>query len=399
MLEETTPLSSEALAAVQRPTAQARGLPNAAYTSEAAFRLERERIFTRTWSCIGVASDVREPGDVKPVELLGLPLLMVRGRDGALRVFHNVCSHRGLKLCDGAGRVGNVIRCPYHSWAYDLDGRLRATPQVGGPGRHHADGIDRRTLGLKPVRTAVWFDLVFVDVSGAAPAFGDHVAPLVERWAAYDPARLVRGEPGSLTLEVACNWKLAVENYCESYHLPWVHPGLNSYSRLQDHYHIFGDGRFAGQGTTTYAPQQDGPPLPTFPHLPESAEKAGEYVALFPNALLGIQADHFFAVWLEPVGSDRTREHLEIYYVGEAARDAEHREVRERTLERWTEVFVEDVAMVERLQAGRASTAFDGGVFSPVMDTPSHAFHVWVADALAPPAEPAGEGGLRAVTG
>ena len=381
------------------PGMQARGLPNEAYTSADFQRLERTELLARTWTCVGVASDLPRVGSVKPVDMLGAPLLMVRGRDRQVRVYHNVCSHRGVKLVSAPGRVKGLIKCPYHCFCYDIDGgQLKHTPHFGGQNVDDHPELDRSLHGLREVRAAIWCDLVFVNLAGNAPAFADHVAPLAERFAAHDLSRLRHGGAvgGGRDFEVACNWKLAVENYCESYHLPWVHPNLNSYSKLADHYNVVEE-RYAGQGTRVYAPSDDAP-LPEFPNLPESARTGAEYVALFPNVLMGVQRDHVFTIWLEPRGPERTIEHLNIYYVGEEAVADAHAGSRRKTLERWSEVFLEDVDVVERMQAGRHSPAFDGGFFSPVMDPPTKAFHAWTARALtedlldrAPPAVQAAE--------
>lgn len=372
-----------ALAAVLRPTAEASGLPNVAYTDDAFLGVERDRIFGPNWACVGFARDLPAPGDVRPFDLLGMPLLALRDDRGEIRVFHNVCSHRGMRLVAEPCRVQGALRCPYHSWAYGLDGRLRATPHIGGPGRNRAEGFDPAAHGLKPVRTALWLDMIFVNLSGDAPPFEDHVAPLVERWGLYDLERLrPGGADASLDIEVKSNWKLAVENYCESYHLPWVHPGLNSYSRLEDHYHIIEDG-FAGQGSRVYAPAAaEGSPLPRFAGVPADLSRNAEYVALFPNLLLGIHIDHFFALWLEPLGPERTAEHLRLYFLEDGATDEACATARAATLEAWRTVFLEDVGVVEGMQLGRASPAFNGGCFSPVMDTPTHRFHRWVASRL-----------------
>ncbi|MEQ9643365.1 MAG: SRPBCC family protein [Alphaproteobacteria bacterium] len=374
----------EAADRVLRPIAEASGLPNEAYTGDAYAIYERDAVLARTWTCIGMAAQVPNPGDVRPVSLLGLPLILLRDHDGRIKVFHNVCSHRGMELVAQAGTLRQRIRCPYHSWTYDLDGRLRTTPGIGGPGRNTCAGFDKGRHGLRAVRTAVWFDVVFVNLSGDAPAFADHVAPLAERWSDFDPALLRHGGPdSSLTFEVGCNWKLAVENYCESYHLPSVHPALNRYSKIQDHYSIERDGSFAGQGSRRYAPRlsADGSALPRFPDLPTAWDGAAEYVALFPNVLLGIHGDHFFAIHLEPLGPARTLEHLELYYVGEAALGDDFAELRAANTAAWRSVFEEDIAVVEGMQRGRASPAFAGGVFSPAMDGPTHCFHCWAANA------------------
>jgi choline monooxygenase len=322
---------------------------------------------------------------VRPVDLLGLPLLFLRYKAGAIRVFHNVCSHRGMQPVAAPCNVKTVLRCPYHGWAYGLDGALHATPNFGGVGHHKVDGFDRKAHGLKAVRSAVWFDLIFVNLSGDAQPFEEHIAPLADRWRAFDAGLLRHGGPdSSLELDVRCNWKLAVENNCDAGHLPWIHPGLNSYSRLEDHYNIEQDGLYAGPGSTVYRPTlAGGGTFPRFPSLPEHWKDRAEYVALFPNVLLGIHGDHFFAVWIEPLAPDRSLEHFEIYYVGEEPLGDDYADLRVANAAQWRTVFLEDVMAVEGMQRGRASPAFDGGLFSPVMDTPTHCFHRWVASTMA----------------
>ncbi len=373
----------EALAAVKRPIEEARGLPNQAYTDPDFLDYEKAVLFARTWTCIGTASSLPRKGYARPVDMLGVPLVLVRDHDGAVQVYHNVCSHRGVKLVSEPQRVKGRLRCPYHSFCYELKtGALTATPHFGGQNVDDHPALDRRRHGLRRVRSAVWADLVFVNLAGNAAPFEDFVAPLTARWRAYDFDRIRHGGEigGSMDFDVKTNWKLAVENYCESYHLPWVHPGLNSYSKLSDHYNIAQES-YAGQGTRVYAPSDDAP-LPQFPNLTEREKRGAEYIALFPNVLLGVQCDHIFTIWLEPKGVDRTIEHLNIYYVGDEAVGEAYAESRRRTIERWQEVFVEDVDVVQRMQQGRHSPAFEGGLFSPVMDPGNHAVHLWVARAL-----------------
>ena len=376
----------------RRPIDKALGLPNACYTDPSQFQRERRQLFDRGWACIGFAKDIPEPGDALPVDHLGSPLLALRDKGGHVRVFHNVCSHRGMVLVEEPTRIRSVIRCPYHSWCYGHDGALKATPHVGGSGHNAHSAIDRVALGLKAVRSAVWFDLMFVDLSGEAPAFETFIRPLAERWSMFEQNELRHaGADGSFRLEVRCNWKLAVENYCESYHLPWVHPGLNSYSRLEDHDNIVEPGLFSGQGTRVYNPElsDDGRRFPDFRSLASSPKAVSdiwqtraEYVALYPNVLIGVHRDHVFAIRLEPLGPDRTREHVEIYFTSEQALGEDFVELRAKLKAMWHEVFVEDISVVEGMQRGRASAAFSGGVFSPMMDEATHAFHHWVADRL-----------------
>ncbi len=379
--------TSSALSAVLGPTAEASGLPNDVYTSDEFFERERDTLFAGTWACVGRGTDASKPGDVCPVNFMGLPLVLVRDDDRQLRVFHNVCSHRGNRLVAEPCRVTGVIRCPYHSWTYNLDGKLRGTPHIGGVGKHEIEGFDHDKHGLRPVRSAEWLDLVFVNLSGTAPEFEDHIAPLMERWKPFvsseDLAQLTIGASHSdITMEVAANWKLAVENFCESYHLPWIHPGLNKRSKLGNHYHILGGDLFAGQGTMVYAPDYlDGERFPCFDNWAKDKHACAEYVALFPNVWFGIHVDHLYTAILSPQAKDRTVESFQFYYLGDAAGER-FANKRAAGLEAWHEVFTEDIGIVEGMQLGRLSPAFHGGVFSPVMDEPTHHFHQWVARRL-----------------
>ena len=382
---DLTQLVADARKRLDLPVHLARGLPNACYTDHDFFRLEQERIFGRHWTAVGVGAEIPNPGDVKPVEVAGRPVLLVRDKAGAVRAFHNVCSHRGMTLYDKPCQGQAALRCPYHSWAYGLDGKLRATPYVGGPHQNSHPDFDKSDKGLKPVRVAMQWDIVFVDLSGQAPELSAWLAPIAERWAGYDLSQMRHGALADSTgrFELKANWKLAMENFCESYHLPWIHPGLNSYSRLEDHYHIFGEHLFAGQGSTKYAPVQSGNGVfPTFPGIaPERAAHA-EYLAVLPNFWLGLQIDHFYVVILDAVAPDRVVETMHLYYLGDAATDDTYGSLRQRNSELWSQVFLEDVGVVEGMQRGRRSPAFDGGAFSPAMDTPTLHFHRMVAGAL-----------------
>jgi choline monooxygenase len=367
---------------IERKAASVTPIGNRAYTDPTFFRAELDRLWANSWVCVGFAHEVPEPGDARPVDAGGKPLLLLRDHAGSLRVFWNVCRHRGMQLVTEPGRLKGVIRCPYHSWCYALDGELKVTPHVGGPGQNTDPAIDRASLGLLAVRSAEWLGCVFVDLSGMAPPFAEHIAPLAHRWTDFANRPLFAGGADCrFTLEVDTNWKLAVENYCESYHLPWVHPALNSYSRLEDHYTIIEAG-FAGQGTLAYRPllSPNGSRLPAFADLPDQWTEGAEYVALYPNLLLGVHKDHVFALRLEPLRHDRTREHVALWFAGPEALDAEHATLRQRLTALWREVFEEDIGVVEGMQRGRTADAFDGGVFSPVMDAATAAFHGWIGD-------------------
>ena len=358
-------------------------LPNPFYTDPAVFENEKKRVFAPNWSCIGFGREVPKIGDARPVMFLGIPLLLLRDKAGEIRVFQNVCRHRGMILVDEPANFRGVIRCPYHSWCYSLDGELKTTPHLGGPGENDHPAVTKSELGLYEVRSAVWMDLVFVNLSGGAPDFAVTNARLTDRWSEFEGQALHHGGPdSSFSLTVQSNWKLAVENYCESYHLPWIHPGLNSYSRLEDHYNIIEAGRFSGQGTTVYNPKLDdsGRHFAQFQGLPEKWSSCAEYIALYPNVLLGIHKDHFYAILLAPLSHEKTLERVEIYYTAPEMTEPSWRDLRQRNSDVWEGIFVEDIGVVEGMQRGRYAPAFEGGTLSPVMDSATHAFHAWVAE-------------------
>src|SRR5580704_4257708 len=169
-------LTLEQLAQVQRPIAEATGLPNAVYTSAACFELERDAVIAPTWAAIAFTDSIPERPFAQPIDFMGLPLLVVRDRHGTLRVFHNVCSHRGMKLVDSPSEVRGLITCRYHCWSYATSGELKATPHLGGVDQHHREGFDRGLHGLKPVRSALFLGILFVNLSGDAPEFETHNA-------------------------------------------------------------------------------------------------------------------------------------------------------------------------------------------------------------------------------
>ncbi len=383
-------INKKKLDVVKKKINKAHGLPNECYTSKEYTQIERKKLFEDKWVVIGVASSLPNEGDAKPFDLLGLPILIVRNKKKKIKVFHNICSHRGVKLVNEPGKIKNVIRCPYHSWSYNLDGDLIATPHIGGMNKHQSEHFKKSNSNLKKIRSFVWLDLIMININNNEIPFEDYIKPLSNRWNKFwplDDRKLIQhsNDYGYFKLTAKCNWKFAIENYCESYHLPWVHPGLNSYSKIEDHYHIQGlPNRFAGQGTVVYNPRLKGKEkFPCFPNWPKNKENVAEYIALFPNVMLGIHKDHFYSYWLEPINHELTLEHMEIYYVGEeAALSNRFKSLRKQNHKLWEDIQKEDVDIIQRMQIGRNSPAYNGGNFSPIMDNPTHHFHKWVATNL-----------------
>lgn len=377
-------ISADELEVVLKPIEQARGMPNAAYVDKSLFEFERDHIFANNWTALAFA-DQLENGSVKPIDFMGLPILISKTKQGQIKAFHNVCSHRGMKLVQEQKKTNGLVVCPYHSWTYSLDGELKATPHIGGVGVHQANGFDCANHGLREIRSHVWLGIIFINLSGNVAEFEQDARVVLQRYRdlmgnSGEKLTQAASSDSGLTMDLECNWKLAVENYLEAYHLPFIHPGLNSYSPLSAHYNELIGEKCSGQITSTFDPKLDSEnPLPLFPDWDNARMETGEYPALYPNLLLGFQANHLFALIILPLTPTQSREELMIFYVGDEANTDRFAETRKSNLEGWTRVFNEDIDPCERMQIGRKSPGYHGGAFSPVHDTCSHHFHKWIA--------------------
>ena len=157
----------------------AHGLPAVAYNDSEFWEIESKTVFTQNWVFVGFVHELKKPGDVVTFSVAGQPLILIKNKLGAINAFHNACRHRCLKLVDEPKNVGTKLRCPYHSWTYNLDGELCATPFFAGE-ENQVEGFELSKHGLKPVRLAIWHDWIFVNLSADAPAFEEYSAPLMK---------------------------------------------------------------------------------------------------------------------------------------------------------------------------------------------------------------------------
>lgn len=355
-------------------------LPNEAYTSQAFLDRERQAIFDQQWVFVAAGSQIPARGDVLPVNVAGRSILLTRNREGRVNAFHNVCRHRGLQLVSNQQSGCATVVCPYHSWTYSLDGDLKKTPHFGGHNCHDAPNLNREEYGLAKVRCDMWHDLVFVNLSGDAGSLADTMGPLDERWAEYDFSLLRHG--GSATFEARTNWKLAIENFVESYHLPWTHPSLNGYSRMQAHFNML-EPTYLGQGSDQYDSESAGhPDLPLFPGLSEARETVAEYPFVMPNLMLGIHPSYLFVFAVQPISPEETHELFHFYFVGDEAMTDELAEQRLRVMHAWKGINLEDITMIEGMQLGRHSPGYRDGKFSPYHETTTHEFQRRIANQL-----------------
>jgi phenylpropionate dioxygenase-like ring-hydroxylating dioxygenase large terminal subunit len=378
-------LGRAAIEALRRPIGEAVGLPGAAFAGEAFHALENERLFPRTWTVAGVASDIPNPGDAMPTTVAGLPILLLRDREGEVRAFHNVCRHRGMRLLPAPCKGQALLRCPWHSWAYALDGRLMATPNIGGVGVNESPDFDKAALGLKPVRVGVWLNTVFVNLDGKAPSLERHVAPYLEYYAAFDLSLLRHS--GHTDREFRANWKLCIEGGIEEYHLPWVHPQFftdvpNWTGRsVVDRTMIGSESWFDKNDVELYGSKRE---LPGFPGLNDTQRQTGNFMLLFPNAGLAIGPDHMAITHYVPKGVDRTYYRKDYYFIGEAATAPGYAAARDAVTEGWLEINDQDQGIVETLHENHRTRDRIGVAnrFAPEWEGAIHAFQTRVLETV-----------------
>src|SRR5579863_1678383 len=204
------------------PLEEASTIPAPWYLDERIQQLEHQRVFASNWIAVGRRDQVQTGGQFFTVELAGEPLVVVRGADGALRAFYNVCRHHAAAVATEPCGTAQHLRCPYHGWTYGLDGSLKGAPEFAG-----VCNFDRAANGLVPVRVAEWEQFVFVSLSPSAPSLETFLGDLPARVAPLGLGNIRFFERRSYTL--ACNWKVYVDNYLDGgYHVPHLHKGLNS---------------------------------------------------------------------------------------------------------------------------------------------------------------------------
>ncbi|MCA8966314.1 MAG: aromatic ring-hydroxylating dioxygenase subunit alpha [Planctomycetes bacterium] len=355
-----------------------RPLPASVYTDPAVLATELERGFAGGWCGIGFASDVPNPGDVRPVTLAGRPLLMTRDRAGKLHVLHNVCRHRGLALVEQPCSAQKILRCPYHAWCYELDGALKLTPYFDGEARSLPDADTRAATGLLPARFGVFADVVFVNLDEQAPPFETFIAPLADRWAPYDLSLLRRDSVRDF--HIAANWKLVAENFLDGYHVPWTHSqvgGPETALGFEDTLiapDLFGFHMPRGEADKPKSAE----PMPQQPNLPEHLRFAQDLVCVFPNTLLLMTPGWYQAILVQPDGAAASDERFAVWYMGDEAMTEARTPQRSAFTAALERVNEQDLPILERLQRGRASPAADRLVFSPFWDGCGRNFHARV---------------------
>lgn len=340
-------LSKADLEALYQPLGKAVGLPGRVFGPE-FFALEQRDYFPRVWCPAGFASDVPEPGDAMPVEVAGWPVLFVRGKDRQILAFLNVCRHRAMRVVTEKCKGHSNFACPWHAWTYDLEGKLIATPKVGGERANKDANFDVSDLSLKPVRLAQWLDMLFVNLDGNAAPFEQHVKPLNNLLDPYyDLSTLVRAE--SWTTVYEGNWKVAIETVLDEYHIPFSHPQLMIGVRENNHRNSCVDGLFVETSNARiYSDTRDSGKAMGyqfgFPRiLKETApEPRSHFVTIMPTGAIQTRPNHALMGLFLPDGPSRTNITFVHYYPGASAHDPAFKAARDENVVAWKEVFAQD---------------------------------------------------------
>jgi glycine betaine catabolism A len=350
----------------ESPAHLARTLPGRFYHDPAIWALEQQRLFGRLWVCVGRADQIPARGDYRTWPVGGESVLVVRGDDGALRAFLNVCRHRGAQLCPVDRGQTRTLQCRYHAWTYGLDGRL-----LRAPGLQTVAEFERDAFGLVPVPLDTWEGLLWVSLAEDPPPVAEQVVPQlaarlgdVGRLTAYRIGTLAVGQ--TVEYEVQANWKVVVENFMECYHCAPMHPEL---VRLLPAFRS-GATQEYGLGTRlaedAHALTVSGrAPAPPFPNLAPGHERHYFGMVIRPNVLLNLLPDHVIIHRLTPLTPDRSRVTCDwLFAPGVVSRPGFD---PADTVALFDRVNRQDWEVCEWVQAGVRSRAFAaGGVYVPI---------------------------------
>jgi choline monooxygenase len=342
--------------------AKASTIPARLYNDPVYLELERERIFAGTWQLVGRRDQLTEHGSFITAEV-GLDSVVVLRDGDALRGFHNVCLHRAGPVAYGCGKR-NTLQCRYHGWTYRLDGSLLKAPEM-----QDSAGFSPAEMQLRPVQVAVWGPLIFVNVNGKAPPLPEMLEDVPRRVAAFQCEQMTYVT--SKSWDIACNWKVYVDNYLEGYHLPVVHPGLHK-ELDYDAYRVEPHRYFSIQ----HAPLR--PVLGATGDRKYDPAKApvaeAVYVWLFPNVMLNVYMGQMQTNTVIPLSHDRTRVTFD-WYATLPPTDEASRAAFLQLQAFSDEIQDEDITIVEAVQRNLRSRVYDRGRYSPTRENGVHHFH------------------------
>jgi choline monooxygenase len=348
------------------PLEQAYTIPAAWYLDERMERLEREQVFGRGWIAVGRVDQAAKPGQFFTTEVAGEPLVIVRGDDGELRAFYNVCRHHAAAVANVPCGIAQHLRCPYHGWTYGLDGSLKGAPEFTG-----VCNFDRTRNGLVPVRVEAWEKSIFITLDAGAPPLATFLGDLRSRIARLllDSIHFFERK----TYMLACNWKVYVDNYLDGgYHVPHLHKGLNSVLDYRE-YTIENGDHYCLQSSPIVSPEE---------HTSFAATRTGDrayYYWLYPNFMINIYEGVMDTNLVLPIAPDRCLVQFDFYFADISEARKEHNANSVAVSDR---IQDEDVDICESVQRGLRSRAYGAGRLSVRREAGEHLFHRLLASDL-----------------
>ena len=375
----SSPVSAAEVAYVRRPTLQASVLPPRVFHDQDVFAYEQDAWFAGGWVSVGREEDALVPGQYFLAPVAGENLIVVRGNDGQLRGFYNVCRHRGATIVEeDAGRLPR-FQCSYHAWVYDLEGRLKQP-------RHTEllEDFDPAEWGLIPARVDTWQGIVYVDLSGTAEPLRQFLGEIADLLDRFDLGALRRAR--RIDYDVKANWKALVENFLECYHCPGVHPQLNRITPYDSGSYLAS----AGASMNSYMeilPQYETLSMTgtadgraPMPGMTDEDDRRIYYSIIWPNQLFSLHPDYLMLHWVSPLAPGRTIVRCEWYF--DPAEMAKPDFNPSEAIEFWDLTNRQDWHVCELQQGGTKSRAYTAGRYSS-MESSVHGFDLMVADRYA----------------
>src|SRR5581483_4613079 len=331
-------------------------LPPRCYTSPEFYAFEMEAIFAREWVCVGRQEQIPNPSDYFTVTVVNDPLLVVRGQDGEIRAMSAVCRHRGAVLLEGAGNCGRSVTCPYHSWAYDLEGKL-----LGAPEMTRTRGFDRRAVALPRVRTELWNGFIFVTFDDETPPLGPRLREVEALIGNYHIERLVSLPPA--TYEQPWNWKVLIENAMECYHCSYLHRGYHECAPTRNLVmppplsHV--EEVLVMRARTTHPDAAFNPTervlFPVIETLSEEDRNHFTWICVLPNLVMSCNADNLHYFMLFPRGPSALTLQLGWCYPESTVNLARFDDLVEMSTVAYRPLLEQDIMVNKRVQRGLGS--------------------------------------------
>jgi choline monooxygenase len=339
--------------------AEASTIPAPWYVDERIAELERQTVFSRTWQVMGQVDQVSKPGQFVTATVAGEPLAAVRGNDGVLRAFYNVCRHHAAAVVTEPCGQASILHCPYHGWNYGLDGTLKGMPEFEG-----VKNFERKDNGLVPVKVETWEQFVFVNLDPGAPPLASFLGGIVKRVAPLGLSKLHYFT--SKSYDIHCNWKVFVDNYLDGgYHVPHLHKGLSSVLDYKQ-YTIENEDRYCLQSSPMVSSAEDAATGTT-----RRGDRAW-YFWLHPNFMFNCYQGYLDTNLVIPMDVDHCRVIFDFYFsdVSEAARA-----YNEQSVAVGNRVQDEDLGICEAVQRGLKSRAYGAGRLSARREAGEQLFH------------------------